>query len=547
MFEARDKDRRMIDRLKEFHEREPSNAKVMDDLLSLCYHIKDQQLELARKTVNYIKNRSAYLSNKYSSVDYYTLYKKSLLFEAPYNFDSYMLYLEFDREPNRRYYLPRRKQLKVIADDIQDIADDRLDLLTISTPPGVGKSTMGIMALTWFMGRDPDKYNLASGHSSPLTESFYEGVMSILTDPEYLYYDIFPLNRLVDYSARNQTIDINRRKRFKTLTCRSIRGTLTGATRCNNILYVDDMVEGIEEATSIQRMDKLWQLYTDNLKSRKMDGCKEIHIATRWSVHDPIGRLKQQYGSSDRARFRAIPALNENNESNFEFNYNVGYSTKYYMDMKDTLDDVSWLALYQNQPIEREGLVFPSDELNRYYDLPTTEPDAIIAVADTAEGGGDSVSLPIAYMYDDRLYIEDVVFSNALPEITEPLCVKALIKHGVEQARFESNNAGGRYADSIQSKLEKYGSLTHITKRFTSRNKFTKIIMASEVIKKHFYFKDKSRYKSSSMYGKFMSELTSFTQTGNNAHDDAPDSLAQMVDFIEDLNVGKVKIMKRPF
>jgi len=397
------------------------------------------------------------------------------------------------------------------------------------------------------MGKYPMQPNLASAHSAKLTRSFYDGVLQILTDPEYLYGDVFPTAKIVSQSAKDETIDLNRHKRFKTLTCRSIDGTLTGATRCEKILYADDLVSGIEEALSIDRLDSLWFKYTNDLKSRKKEGCKEVHIATRWSVHDVIGRLEKEYLGNPRAKFIVLPALDENDESNFDYPYGVGFSTEYFHDMRNNLDDVSWRALYMNQPIEREGLVFPEDELNRYYELPRQEPDAILGVCDTAEGGGDSVCLPVGYVYGNEVYIEDVVFNNSLPDVTKPLCVNILLKHKVQQCRFESNNAGGGFADDIQEEIEKRGGITHITKKRTTSNKLTRIIVNSDYVKKNFYFKDKSRYEPNSEYGRYMKELTSFTHAGKNSHDDAPDGTVMLVEFLQSLNMSKVEVFKRPF
>ena len=518
------KDLKLINKIIEYLEKEPYDITALEDLFSMCRHIEP----IGFKTAH--------------------LYKRSLLFDAPHFFDDYMLYLEFDRDPDKRFYLPRRKVLKTaIVDDLQALSDDKLDLLTISLPPGIGKSTLGIFFLSWEMGKHPMKPNLASAHSSKLTRSFYDGVYEILTDPEYLWADIFPVNRIVDTSTKDETIDLNKRQRFKTLTCRSIDGSLTGATRCENILYADDLVSGIEEALSITRLDSLWEKYTNNLKSRKKEGCKEIHIATRWSVHDPIGRLERQYAGDPRAKFIKVPALDENEESNFDYDFGVGFSTQYFIDMRNTLDDMSWRALFMNEPVEREGLVFPIDNLNRYYELPREEPDAIVAVCDTAEGGGDSVCLPVAFLYGQEVYIEDVVFDNGLPEVTKPLCASLLMEYNVQQCRFESNSAGGGFADDVQRIIEERGGITHITKKRTTANKLTKIIVNSDYIKKNFYFKDESQYMIGSPYYRFIQELTSFTQSGKNKHDDAADAMAQLSEYVQSFEKSKVEVFKRPF
>lgn len=330
--------------------------------------------------------------------------------------------------------------------------DDELDLLTISMPPGTGKSTLGIFFLSWVMGRFPDCPNLASAHSDKLTNSFYEGVKQIITDPEYLWNDVFPSCKLAATNAKEETLDINKKHRFSSLTCRAIDATLTGATRSEKILYADDLVSGIEEALSKERLDKLWEKYTSDLKTRKKLGAKEIHIATRWSVHDPIGRLEQKYGNDPRCKFIVLPALNECGESNFNYQYGVGFDTKYFIDMKENMDDVSFRSLFMNQPIEREGLLYSESELKRYFELPSRAPDAILSICDTKDKGKDYAFLPVGYLYGSDCYIEDCVCDNGLPDVVDNRLVEILLKHKVKQSQFESNAAGGRIAEKFKMK-----------------------------------------------------------------------------------------------
>jgi predicted phage terminase large subunit-like protein len=474
------------------------------------------------------------------------LHKRSLLFDAPIDFDAYLQYVEFDREPSKRFYLPRRRIIKPIVDSLQQIEDDELDLLAISLPPGTGKTTLGIFFLSWQMGKYPDMPNLASAHSDKLTRSFYDGVLNIITDPEYLWKDVFPGVQIAGTNSKDETIDLGKPKRFKTLTCRSIDGSLTGATRSERILYADDLVSGIEEALSKDRLDNLWDKYTNDLKSRKKLGCKEIHIATRWSVHDPIGRLERQYEGNPRAKFFALPALNENDESNFDYDYGVGFDTKYFLDMRASLDDVSWKCLFQNEPIEREGLLFPEEEL-LYYNgvLPDGEPDRKVSVCDIAWGGGDSLSMPICYVYGEDAYVVDVVFNNGDKEVTRPIVVGKLKQHLPHQTRFEANNGGDEYADKVDEMLRKEGIKLNISHRKSpsTASKLSRIIQAAPDIKKLYFLDKKHRSKE---YSKFMKELTSFMQTGKNKHDDAADSLAMLTVLLAQPG-GSVEIIKRPF
>ncbi len=531
----------LIEKLKN---RDLTKYENLSALFDFCLIVIEEERELALSTCKFVKNKAGKLA---SDVRFFELYNKCLLMMAPYDFDSYMLYIEKDREAEKRFWLPRRKVLLPTARDMQKLIDGELDLLTISMPPGTGKSTLGIFFLSWVMGKFPDDPNLASAHADKLTRSFYDGVMQIITDPDYLWSDVFPSVKIESQNAKDETINLGKPNRFKTLTCRSIDGSLTGATRCERILYADDLCSGIEEAMSKERLDKLWEKYTNDLKSRKKKDCKEIHIATRWSVHDIIGRLERMYEDDPRAKFITMPALNEDGESNFDYDYGVGFDTAYFEDMRNNLDDVSFRCLFMNQPIEREGLLYHEEELRRYFELPNREPDAILGICDTKDTGKDYEFLPVLYQYGQDYYLEDCICDNSKTEILDDRCADILYKHKVQACRFESNNAGGRTADVVQEKVKKLGGITHITKRFTTQNKETKIIVNSPWVKEHVLFKDKSKYHAKSDYGKMMSFLTSYTSAGKNKNDDVPDGMAQFALFAQSLTGNKVEIFKRPF
>lgn len=477
--------------------------------------------------------------------------RDTLKFDAPCSFDVFMRFMEWDRDPQKKFYMPRRKIIKPMwVDPIQDLLDDKYDLLSISTAPGTGKSTLGMMLLAYVMGRAPDKPNLASAHSGTLTESFYRGVMSFISDPEYNYKEIFPYE-VADKDGMKQTIDLDKPHRFSTLTCRAINASLTGATRCESLLYADDMCSGIEEAMNPDRLDNLWVKYTNDLKSRKKEGCKEIHIATRWSVRDLIGRLETLYEGNPRAKFIKCPALNENDESNFDYDYGVGFSTQYFIDMRANLDDVSWRALFMNEPIEREGLLFPKEDLQYYSTLPvdkdgnTLEPDYIFAIADTKDKGADYGFMPVIYVYGDLGYVEDMVCNNGKPEVVEAQFVDMLLKHRVQACRFESNAAGGKVADKIDAEVKKRGGITHITRKYTTANKETKIQVNSPIIKQKFLFKQ--NFDRTTPYGLAMQMLVGYVLSGKNKHDDVPDGLSMASEFWDSFTSHKVQIMARPF
>lgn len=499
------------------------------------------------------------------SGDFDDIYWKYLLLEAQnYQVDSGLLYLEKNRIPKERFYEPRRNvfmQHNIIG-SLQDLMDDKLDIFALSVPPGCGKSTLEDFFLSLVGGWFPNDFNLSSAHSSILTRSLYDGVLEIINDPvEYTWHEIFPNVEIQGTNAKETTVNLERNGRFKTWTFRSIDGSLTGATRCNRFLTADDLVSGIEEALNKNRLDTLWTKVVNDLRSRRLEGCKEFYIATRWSVHDPIGKLQQLYAGNPRARFIAVPALDENGKSNFLFTVN-GFSEKYFNDAKESMDEISYNCLYQQQPVEREGLLLPPDKLKRFFFgkedvpdgctdeytiIPDREADAIWAVCDTKDKGTDFESLPIAYQYGDKFFIPDVVFDDTTDyDILDRKTADILIKHNPHKIRFESNNVGNRVAHNIQ-KIISGKCRADIETRPTQANKETKILVNSDYISKHFYFLHPSQYKPKSDYGLFMGNVTTYTTRTKVAHDDGPDSLAMMAEYVQNPLGGKATAMRNPF
>ena len=492
------------------------------------------------------------LDNRWSDDDIRTLFglhKKVLLLAAPYHFESYLLYLEQNREPEKKFYPPRRKVLSQVVDALQDLADDKLDLLAISLPPGSGKTTLAIFYLTWLAGKFPDEPMLTGSHSNSFVRGVYDECLRILDlNGEYLWHDVFPGVSVSNTNAKDCRIDIGKRKRFETLEFTSIGTGNAGLYRASRLLYCDDLVSGIEVALSKERLDKLWETYTTDLRQRKIgDHCKELHIATRWSVHDVIGRLESDYGDSDRAKFIVIPALDDDDESNFDYAYGVGFNTKFYHEQREIMEDASWRALYMNQPIEREGLLYAENELRRYFELPDGEPDAILSVCDTKDRGKDYCAMPIVYQYGNDYYVEKIICDNSNPEIVETRLVMELIAHKVQLSRFESNSAGGRVAQKVQEQIKAKGGKTKITTKYTTSNKETKIIVNSPFIKEHCLFKDDTVIGNDKEYRRAMQFLCSYAMSGKNKFDDIPDAFAQLSEFIQSLSGSKVEVFQRPW
>lgn len=520
---------------------------------------------MAMKVSRYAHNKAAKKAAVTGSGSFDDLYWQYLLLEAQnYQVDSGLLYLEKNRIPKERFYEPRRNvflQHNIIG-SLQDLMDDKLDIFALSVPPGCGKSTLEDFFLSLVGGWFPNDFNLSSAHSSILTRSLYDGVLEIINDPvEYTWHEIFHNVEIQGTNAKETTVNLERNGRFKTWTFRSIDGSLTGATRCNRFLTADDLVSGIEEALNKNRLDTLWTKVVNDLRSRRLEGCKEFYIATRWSVHDPIGKLQQLYAGNPRARFIAVPALDENGKSNFLFTVN-GFSEKYFNDAKESMDEISYNCLYQQQPVEREGLLLPPDKLKRFFFskedvpdgcadeyiiIPDKDADAIWAVCDTKDKGTDFESLPIAYQYGDKFFFPDVVFDDTTDyDILDRKTADILIRHNPHKIRFESNNVGNRVAHNIQ-KMITGKCRAEIETKPTSANKETKILVNSDYIAKHFYFLHPSQYKAKSDYGLFMANVTTYTTRAKVPHDDGIDSLAMMAEYVQNPLGGKATAMQNPF
>lgn len=531
----------------------PGHYQALEDLYYTSLEAMKRDVKLG---VRYLKILSELIEKRMPTLRdeseirrLFALHKKVLLAAAPHDFDSYLLYVEWNRDPDKKFYPPRRKVLKQVAEAMQDLAERKIRLLTISLPPGTGKTTLAIFYLTWLAGRTPNEPMLSGSHSNAFIRGVYDECLRIL-DPEgeYLWHDVFPGIQVSSTNAKDCRIDIDKKQRFETLEFTSIGTGNAGLYRAMNLLYCDDLVSGIEVALSKERLDKLWETYTTDLRQRKQgDHCVELHIATPWSVHDVIARLQQKYGDDDDARFINIPALDENGESNFDYDYGVGYSTATLRAQREIMDDASWRALYMCQPIEREGLVYSEDELRRYFELPKGDPDGIIGVCDTKDKGADYAFLPVAYVYGEDYYIDDCICDNNLPNIVDARLTEILVRDKVQMCRFESNSAGGRVAETVQEAVKEKGGITHITTKFTTANKETKIIVNSPWVKEHCLFKDESMYKRKSDYGKMMNFLCSYTMAGKNDHDDVPDGMAMLAEYAQSLVGAKVQIFPRPF
>lgn len=534
-------------------DRRPGDNGAYSDLFSLCREWEAEDFSAAHKANKELLTLSADQVVRGGGAKFYEQWRRCLLFEAPHDFDSFMTYIELDRKPEKRFYAPRKHYLRPMVQGFQDVLDGKLRLLTISMPKRAGKSQTGINFVNMISGKFPDRSTLMEGTGDDLVKSFYNGCLEYLTVPnEYLFYDVFPDARLVQTNADTKTVNLKSKSRFPTIMCRSIDARQVGLSEATNVLYLDDCVEGREEAKNRQRLDDKWEVISGDIMGRAIEGTPMVFTGTRYSLYDPIGRV-QEHAQREGWAWRAIeiPALDlVTDESNYEYEREGKkvFTTAYFREQRELLSAEQFESEFQQQPFEAKGLLFNKDELNYFFELPKDrDPDTIIAVGDTAESGSDSTSMPVAMIYGNAVYIVDVVFDDSPAEVTKPECAKCLIENKVASAVFESNNAGQYYARDVDQIIRERGYSVGIRTKRTISNKQTRIEFASDNIKKNFYFKHPSTYKRGSQYWNFMKEVTTYTRSGKVPHDDAPDSLSLLENEIRMLSGGKVEVFKRPY
>lgn len=417
-------------------------------------------------------------------------------------------------------------------------------------------STMIMFFLTWIMGKHPESSNLYVAFSDTITRALYNGVMEVITDPvTYNWSKVFPTATIADTNSKDETVNISRKKRYPTLTARSLYGTLNGACDCNGYLISDDLLSGIEEAMNPVRLDTAWNHVDNNMVTRAKAGAKKLWCGTMWSIADPISRRKdflEAEGSKYNIRyyFLNLPALNEQDESNFDYDFGVGFDTNYYRQRRASFeknnDMASWLAQYQQSPIERQGTLF-EPAFMRYYNgvLPEGEPDRIFMACDIAWGGGDFLSAPICYQYGDDVYVHDVVYNNGDKYVTRPIVIDKILKHKVNAAQFEANNGGSEYCEHVTNELKGKGYRLNIraVPAPTNKKKEQRIFDKAPEIREMYFLDTEHRDKE---YTKFMQNVFSFTVSGKNKSDDAPDSLAMAIDVLNK-SFYKPQTFKRPF
>lgn len=474
-----------------------------------------------------------------------------LWLEAKERFESFMLYLEKRRPVEERFYQPRIIPLRRVANGIQNLVDDKLDELFVNCPSRVGKTQIVKLGFVWYGSKFPEKSNLYTAYSDKITGGFYDGILEIMTDPTYTYADIFPENveKKLITDGKDTTIDLIRKKTYPTFTMRSIYGTLNGACDCSGMGVSDDLFSGIEEALSLDRQITVWGKFDNNFMKRLKRKAKLINMGTRWASLDVQGRRRNLLENKPEYKNRrwnaiVIPALNENEESNFDYPYNLGYSTEDYLMIRSSFEEnddmASWYAQDQQEPIDRHGALFTTDNMkyfNPTQDLPDRVPDRIFAAVDPAYGGGDFVAMPICYQFSTDYFVVDVVYNNGDKEITVPEVTQRIAFHlekfapKTAEVHFEETKTTMEYRTLCQKEWKKLNAPVNATHDAAPNN-----ISKADRIKNHapdirkLYFIDRDHRTKE--YNQYFQNILTFKTEGKNKHDDGIDATAQLCDMI---------------
>ena len=471
--------------------------------------------------------------------------------------DSYFRYLEKKREPKERFYMPRKKCFDKMGliEALQGMIEDKYDILCISGIPGFGKTTTEKFFNSGIIGWFPRDYNLFYSHSGDITRMYYDGVYDICTnEDEYTWNEIFPDLHVTSTNAKMEQFNVGKYKPFPSMQCTSVGSKNAGKVRASKFLLVDDMIGGIEEALNPMILDKLWDKYAVDARQRKTqdtDGkpCKEIHIATRWSVHDVIGRIQNMYEGNPRVKVIAVPDVDPvTGESNFNYEYG-GFTKEFFADQQLLMDEISYRCLYKQEPIEREGLLFPDDKIRRYLNLPHGEPEIITGQCDTKGKGTDYFVLPVLQKYGDDYYCVDCVCDNTADyEAQYRNAASVLVNNKVQECEFERNAGGDRVAMEVNKRVESVGWICNITDTPTETNKEARIFQCSNWILQHIIFKDPSLYKPNEPYGVMMSLLKQYSVSGKKQLDDVPDVFSNFaLRITQGSRISKVEAAVNPF
>jgi len=428
-----------------------------------------------------------------------------LLMGAKDNFVLFCYYYDYE-------FFKSRPFLKEIAQAFQDIADGKMNTLSVSLPPRAGKSYITTLFCAWILGKYPTESVMRNTCSARLAYKLSRDTRDIFVHEKF--QSVFPDvklsqdNKAMDGWSTNQSKNVG-------YFGQGVGGTIIGFG-ASKLAITDDLFRSMEDAMSETIRDKThsWKHATHD--SRLEKGCSQIDIGTRWVRDDIIG-----VNSSEKRYDKEIivPALIDGKS----FCENVQTTDKF-LEMKERMPDEIWQAEYMQQPIDIEGRIF--ENLRTFTDVEFVKKNSegCLAYIDVADEGGDFLAMAVGHLVGKDIYITDVVFTKGNTDVTIPMCADIINREQPRYTRVETNGMGALFVKMLRKETKH--TIVGIS---NSTNKSTRIFMNSAFVKNNMLFLDVNK----GVNAQFIQALGQYSHEGKNKNDDAPDCITGLAMFFQ--------------
>ena len=428
-----------------------------------------------------------------------------------------------------QFYKQDRIYLKDFCQELQSFHEGKAErILIVNMPPRHGKSrTLGCFE-EWILGKNTQEKIITGSYNETLSTTFAKNVRNTIAERKadrdrVVYSDIFPKTRIKygDGSMNLWSLEGG----YNNFLATSPTGTATGFGA--DIMVIDDVIKNAEEANNAAVLEKHWEWFVNTMLSRLEEGGKIVICMTRWHSMDLAGRALVFFREAGQSvRHVSYKALQDDGTMLCpEILSEQSYREK----IRAMGADIA-SANYQQIPIDIKGRLYSS--FKTYEKLPCDSAGqwlftAVRNYTDTADEGDDYLCSINYGVYNQEVYILNLLYTKAPMEETEPATAKMLLEDHVQLAVIESNNGGRGFARAVQQQLRNLGSNFCDVQTFHQRkNKQARILTNATWIMNHVYFPVNWRDR----WPEYYDSMICFQREGKNAHDDAQDATTGIVE-----------------
>lgn len=438
---------------------------------------------------------------------------------------------------------------RIMCDALDKVIKGEITRLIINIAPRYSKTQVAVKS---FIGKglahNPAARFIHLSYSKNLALDNSEAVKDLVTSMEYKA--MFPDVKLKrDSTAKNKWYTTRKGGVYATATGGQVTGFGAGIVdpakakdeeidgdiddelrylECANgfggAIIIDDPIKP-EDADSDLKRTRINQRFDNTIRSR-VNSRKTPIVICMQRVHedDLCGHLIRE--EPGVWTVISLPAIQEDGTALWPHKHTI--EELYALQKKD---EVVFSRQYQQNPKPKEGLLFPKEELKYYTpDLYPDQPEYKYMPVDPADEGGDDNAAPFAHLHGDRILIADVIYNTHGTDINGPRIVEEAVTGRYNQVEIEGVAGWRVFAKQVRTAInERYEDCEVRIIKSQHAGKETRIIAMHAFIKHHCYFLDTSLW--SPEYRKFMECLTSYSRTGTNKHDDAPDVMAILATF----------------